>query len=366
MKIDILTLFPKMYDGFLKESIIKKAIEEKKVAIKINNIRDYAKNKHKKVDDTPYGGGPGMVLMCQPIFDAVETLRNDDTKIILMTPSGTPYHQKIAFKLSSEKHLILIAGHYEGFDERIRTIVDLEISIGDYILTGGELPTMVVVDSVVRLIDGVIDEESRQKESFSESLLDYATYTKPKDYKGLKVPEVLLSGHHAKIENWRQTERIIKTMKRRPDLVNKKKGYLLTKDKFSKEVIYLEYDKLNGLDISPRNDAKREDVISVRKMILIKPSFIDKVLKLKIDKKIKYFIKRLTDIEDDSTDDDLQRFIDEVELYKMTQLNYYLNFLGLDYKNLTLKKLQLILNELKIRKHLLINFKSYESEKGSR
>lgn len=357
MKIDILTLFPKMYEGFLNESIIKRAILGNKIDIKINNIRDYAKNKHKKVDDTPYGGGAGMVLMCQPIFDAVETLRNDDSKIILMTPSGIPYNQKIATKLSKEKHLLLIAGHYEGFDERIRTIVDMEISIGDYILTGGELPTMIITDSVVRLIDGVIDSSSREKESFKDNLLDYATYTKPKDYKGLKVPDVLLSGHHLNIENWRQTERIIKTMKRRPDLIKKKKGYLLTKDKISKEIAYLEYDKIDGLDINPRNDAKREDVISVRKMILIKPSFINKVLKLKIDKKIKHFIEKLTSIDDDSSDTDIQRFIDEVELYKITQLNYYLKFLGLAYQDLTLKKLQLILNELKIRKHLLINTK---------
>ncbi len=358
MKVDILTLFPGMYEGFLSESIIKRAIESNKVAINIANIRDFSNDKHKKVDDTPYGGGSGMVMMCQPIFDAVESLKKENSKVILMTPAGERFNQQKAYELSEEKHLILIAGHYEGFDERIRTIADMEISIGDYVLTGGELPTMVVTDSVVRLIDGVIDEESHLKESFNEGLLDYPTYTKPQQYKGMDVPEVLLSGHHKNIENWRQTERIIKTMEKRPDLINKKRGYYLSKDPVSKEITYIEYDKLNGLDITPRNDAKRDDVISVTKMMLIKPSFVEKVTKLKIARKLKYFIDKISNIdEEDATPEEITILIEEIEIYKNSLLNYYLNFLGIEYKNLTLQKLQLILNELKVRKNLVLTEK---------
>ena len=183
MKIDILTLFPEMFEGFRKESIIKRAIEKNKVEINTCNFRDFAKNKHKKVDDTPYGGGSGMVLMCQPIFDAVDKLKKDNTKVILLTPQGKKYDQEKAYELSKEEHLILICGHYEGFDERIRSICDEEISIGDYVLTGGEIPSMVICDSVVRLLPGVIDEESHLNDSFNNNLLDYPTYTKPRNYK---------------------------------------------------------------------------------------------------------------------------------------------------------------------------------------
>ena len=192
MKIDILTLFPEMFDGFKSESIIKRAIEDKKVEINTCNFRDFSKNKHKKVDDTPYGGGAGMVLMCQPIFDAVESLKKKNSKVILLSPQGKKYEQKMAYDLAKEEHLIFICGHYEGFDERIKTICDEEISIGDYVLTGGELPAMVITDSIVRLIPGVIDEESHINDSFNNNLLDYPTYTKPRDYKGIKVPDVLL------------------------------------------------------------------------------------------------------------------------------------------------------------------------------
>lgn len=221
MKIDVLTVFPDMYNGFLTESIIKRAIENKLVEINIHNIRDYSLDSHKKVDDYGYGGGKGMVLMPQPIFDAVNKLRTSDTKVILMTPQGIPYKQKYAYSLSSEKHIIIICGHYEGFDERIRTIVDMEISIGDYVLTGGEIPSMVIIDSVTRLIDGVIEEESHLNDSFNNDLLDYPVYTKPVNFNGLKVPEVLLSGHHENIKKWRYEKQLEKTKERRPDLLEK-------------------------------------------------------------------------------------------------------------------------------------------------
>ena len=221
MKIDILTLFPNMYQGIFDESIIKRAIDEKRVTINIHNFRDYTLDPHKKVDDTPYGGGAGMVLTCQPIFDCVKNLRSDDSIVILMTPDGEVYKQKKAYELSKKKHLILICGHYEGFDERIRSICDMEISIGDYVLTGGELASMVLVDSIVRLMPGVIEEDSHINDSFNNNLLDYPTYTKPRVYEGMEVPEVLLSGDHKKIEEYRYEMILQRTKERRPDLLEK-------------------------------------------------------------------------------------------------------------------------------------------------
>mgnify|MGYP005791558195 FL=1 len=219
MKIDVLTLFPDMFNGVFDESIIKRALNNGLVEINVHNIRDYSNDAHKKVDDTPYGGGAGMVLMCQPIFDAVKALRSDNSKVILLTPSGKLYKQSIALDLSHEKHLIIICGHYEGFDERIKTICDMEISIGYYILTGGEIPCMVLIDSITRLIDGVIRKESYENESFSDNLLDYPTYTKPRVYEGLSVPDVLVNGDHAKIDKWRREQQIKLTEKNRPDLL---------------------------------------------------------------------------------------------------------------------------------------------------
>ena len=222
MKIDILTLFPSMFDGFLHESIMKRALERNQVDIQIHDIRSYSKDPHKKVDDYGYGGGQGMVLMPQPIFDAVEDLRTESSKVLLMTPQGKPYTQQCAYDLTKEKHLIIICGHYEGFDERIRTLVDMEISIGDYVLTGGELASMVITDSVVRLLDGVIAKDSHIYDSFHDHLLDYPVYTKPADFRGMKVPEVLLSGHHKNIDEWRLQEQIKRTKERRPDLLEKR------------------------------------------------------------------------------------------------------------------------------------------------
>lgn len=222
MKIDILTIFPGMFEGFLHESIIKRAIEKGLVQIETHDIRAYSKDPHRRVDDYGFGGGKGMVLMPQPIFDAVEDLKKDSSKVILMTPQGKPYKQSIAYDLSKEKHLILICGHYEGFDERIRSLADLEISIGDYVLTGGELASMVITDSVVRLIDGVIEKESHLQDSFNNNLLDYPVYTRPEDFRGMKVPEVLLSGHHANIKKFREEESLKRTRDRRPDLLEKR------------------------------------------------------------------------------------------------------------------------------------------------
>ena len=218
MKIDIITLFPEMFDKVFTTSIIKRAIDNEKVSINLINFRDFSNDPHNHVDDTPYGGGSGMVLRCEPIFAAVESVKTDESKVILLTPSGTPYNQRKAYELTAEGHLIIICGHYEGFDERIRTLADYEISIGDYVLTGGEIPAMVVVDSVVRLLPGVIKESSHLEDSFNDNLLDYPTYTKPADFRGMKVPDVLLSGNHQEIAKWRREEAKKKTETIRPDL----------------------------------------------------------------------------------------------------------------------------------------------------
>ncbi len=223
MKIDVLTLFPDMFLEVFEHSIIKKAQSLKKVEIQVHNFRDYAFDKHQQVDDYQVGGGPGMVLKPEPIYLAVEALRKLETKVILLTPQGQLYDQKRAYDLAKEKHLIIICGHYEGFDERILDLVDYEISIGDYVLTGGEIPAMVLVDSVVRLLPGVIQEESHLTDSFTDGLLDYPVYTKPIDFRGMKVPEILLSGHHQKIATWRREKQIEKTKQKRPDLWEKRR-----------------------------------------------------------------------------------------------------------------------------------------------
>lgn len=221
MKIDVLTLFPEMFQGILESSILKRAQKNQKIEINIHNIRDYSKDPHKKVDDYAFGGGAGMILMIQPIYDAINSLKQENSIVIMMTPQGKTYNQNMAYDLANESHIIILCGHYEGFDERIRTLVDLEISVGDYVLTGGEIPSMVLIDSITRLIDGVITKDSHLKDSFNNNLLDYPVYTKPVDFNGMKVPDVLLSGHHANIEKWRLEQQIIKTKERRPDLLEK-------------------------------------------------------------------------------------------------------------------------------------------------
>lgn len=221
MKIDILTLFPEMFSQVFEESILKRAQEKGKVEIRVINFRDFSIDPHQKVDDTPYGGGHGMVLACQPIFDCIESLKTEDTKVIMLTPDGILYKESLAYTLAKEKHLILLCGHYEGFDERIRSLCDYEISIGDYVLTGGELPAMVLADSIIRLLPGVIEEESHLQDSFNDGLLDYPSYTKPRVFRGMEVPPVLISGNHKKIDEFRQEMRYNRTVERRPDLLKK-------------------------------------------------------------------------------------------------------------------------------------------------
>ena len=219
MRIDILTLFPKMFDGFLSESIIKRAIDKEKVKINIIDIRDYTPYKNNQVDDYQFGGGGGMIMMCEPVFNAVESVRTKDSHVILLTPRGKTYNEKKAKELKELKHLIIICGHYEGFDERIYTLADSLVSIGDFILTGGEIPAMAITDSVVRLIDGVITSTSLETESFNDNLLDYPVYTKPREYRGMEVPEVLLNGNHKLINEFREEERKRITKEYRDDLL---------------------------------------------------------------------------------------------------------------------------------------------------
>lgn len=219
MKIDILSLFPDMFEGFLNTSIIKRAIDASLVEVCIHDFREFSLNKHKKVDDYPYGGGQGMVLMCQPIVDCLKTIVTEDSFVILMSPQGTTLKQSLSVELSHQKHLVFICGHYEGFDERIRDYVDMELSIGDYVLTGGELSSMVVCDSIIRLLEGSIREESHEDDSFSDGLLEYPQYTRPYEYDGNQVPDVLLSGHHENIRKWRLQQSLLKTYRKRPDLL---------------------------------------------------------------------------------------------------------------------------------------------------
>ena len=219
MKFDVLTLFPEMFET-IKKSIIGRAIENEYISFNTINMRDFSKDKHKKVDDTPYGGGAGMVIKPDIVYDAYMSIEHKEAKTIYLSPQGTVLNQKKVEDLSKEKHLILICGHYEGIDQRvIDEIVDEEISIGDYVLTGGELPAMVLIDSISRYVNGVLKQHSIEEESFSKGLLEYPQYTRPEEFRGIKVPEVLLSGHHEKIHKWRQEQSLKNTYKKRPDLL---------------------------------------------------------------------------------------------------------------------------------------------------
>ena len=221
MKIDVLTLFPAMFAGPLDESIIMRARKSGLLDLKIHQLRDWTHDRHKTVDDRPFGGGPGMLLKPEPIFEAVESLRRAQTRVILLSPSGRPFRQAIARELAQQEDLLLVTGHYEGFDERVRAgLADDELSIGDYVLTNGALPAMVVIDAVARLLPGALgDDASSLDESFSHGLLEYPQYTRPAEFRGMKVPDVLVSGHHAEIEKWRREQARRRTQDRRPDLL---------------------------------------------------------------------------------------------------------------------------------------------------
>ncbi len=375
MKIDILTLFPNMFNGFKSESIIKRAIDNKKVSINTINFRDFSANKHKKVDDTPYGGGSGMVLMCQPIFDAIDSIKTKKSKIILLSPQGKKFTQKMAYKLSKEEHLIFVCGHYEGFDERIKNICDEEVSIGDYVLTGGELPAMVICDSVVRLIDGVIDAESSKNESFNDNLLDYPNYTKPRNYKGMKVPDILLSGDHEKINNWRNDKRLKVTAEKRPDLLNKrvkidKSGIKENKNKISLDdiknikVTEIKQAKKTGkYKLLRTSDIKAITILDtsiikgyklkgksgsdhVTKILIVKNSFIKKIAMKNVKKKIDILNYRFNIVLSNEDDDEgTSRVLGEAEMLKQMIINMYSNYLGSENIDKIIKRINYLINE---------------------
>ncbi len=375
MKIDILTLFPKMFNGFKEESIIKRAINDKKVEINTINFREFATNKHKKVDDTPYGGGSGMVLMCQPIFDAVDSIKKENSKVILLSPQGKTFNQKKAYELSKEEHLIFVCGHYEGFDERVKTICDEEISIGDFVLTGGELPAMVICDSVVRLIKGVIDDESSKNESFNDNLLDYPTYTKPRNYKGMKVPEVLLSGNHEKINKWRKEKRLKITGEKRPDLLKNKVKIDKTGIKENKNRIYIDDIKdIKVTEVKPvkktgvykafRNDDIRAITVlnprlirgyklkgknnqkSVNKILIVKKEFITKIAMKNVRKKIDILNYRFNLVLSNEEDDEgTSRVLGEAEMLKQMIINTYASYLGSENLDKIIKNINYLINE---------------------
>ena len=222
MRFDVLSLFPKTVDGFAEESILGRAVEKGLIEVNSLDLRRWAKGKHRETDDRPFGGGAGMVLKPEPLFDAIEEISNESTKVIYMAPDGENLNTQIAKELAQEKHLLLVSGHYEGIDQRVRDqLVDREVSIGDYVLTNGSLAASVLVDSVARHVPGVLgDEASLQDESFEDDLLSYPQYTRPHEYRGMKVPEVLLSGNHSQIKQWRDDQRVSKTKSLRPDLLN--------------------------------------------------------------------------------------------------------------------------------------------------
>jgi tRNA (guanine37-N1)-methyltransferase len=226
LSFDVITLFPEIFYAYLKESILKRAIQKGLLDVKIYNLRDFAQDKHKTVDDYPYGGGSGMVMKIEPIYNAIKKIKEDGLErlVIMLSPQGKTYNQDIAEELQKiNKRIILLCGRYEGIDERVReSLVDEEISIGDYILTGGELPALVIIDSVARLVPGVVgDKQSIKEESFTWGILDYPHYTRPSEFMGMKVPEVLLSGNHKEIERWRRKEALRRTLQKRPDLLKK-------------------------------------------------------------------------------------------------------------------------------------------------
>jgi len=373
MKIDILTLFPEMFEGFKNESIIKRAIEEEKVSINTCNFRDFSKNKHKKVDDTPYGGGAGMVLMCQPIFDAVESLKTEKSKVVLLTPQGEKYTQEKAYELSKEEHLIFICGHYEGFDERIKTICDEEISIGDYVLTGGELPAMVLTDSIVRLVPGVIEEKSHINDSFNNNLLDYPTYTKPRNFKGMDVPDVLLSGDHKKIDEWRLKEQLKITSERRPDLLNNK--VILKKNGLRQNKNKINLDDVKNIKVTEVKNKKtgaykiiiEEKIVAITilnpvnitgyklkgkskdggltKILIVKDSFAKKIAIKNVRKKVDVLTRRFNIALSQNDDETTGRVLSEAEMLKSLLISNYANYIGNESLDKIIKNINYLVNE---------------------
>ena len=390
MRIKVLSLFPKMFDGILNESIIKRAIDDKKVNIDVIDLRSYSKDKHNKVDDTIYGGGAGMLIKCEPVFDAIDDLKTKNTKVIMLSPDGVKYNQEKAYELSKEKNIILLCGHYEGFDERINTVVDEKISIGDYVLTGGEIPAMAIIDSVTRLLPGVINEESHLNDSFNNDLLDYPQYTKPKEYRGMKVPDVLLSGDHKKIDEWRREEQIKKTKKQRPDLLKESEEektsdedlikteeekentetkrkqigkYTLIDDKSKKKIENIEIN--DGYDFKPKNKIEKDDLASISKVVLVEPEFIETIAKKNINKKLNILLNQIAIVLNDETDDEGADYVlGEIDRLASLVMGNYSKYLTKEYKNLIKNKLYMLKEEINLKQMMRAKTVDYSEEKG--
>ena len=390
MRIKVLSLFPKMFDGILNESIIKRAIDDKKVNIDVIDLRSYSKDKHNKVDDTIYGGGAGMLIKCEPVFDAIDDLKTKNTKVIMLSPDGVKYNQEKAYELSKEKNIILLCGHYEGFDERINTVVDEKISIGDYVLTGGEIPAMAIIDSVTRLLPGVINEESHLNDSFNNDLLDYPQYTKPKEYRGMKVPDVLLSGDHKKVDEWRREEQIKKTKKQRPDLLKESEEektldedlikteeekentetkrkqigkYTLIDDKSKKKIENIEIN--DGYDFKPKNKIEKDDLASISKVVLVEPEFIETIAKKNINKKLNILLKQIAIVLNDETDDEGADYVlGEIDRLASLVMGNYSKYLTKEYKNLIKNKLYMLKEEINLKQMMRAKTVDYSEEKG--
>lgn len=390
MRIKVLSLFPKMFDGILNESIIKRAIDDKKVNIDVIDLRSYSKDKHNKVDDTIYGGGAGMLIKCEPVFDAIDDLKTKNTKVIMLSPDGVKYNQEKAYELSKEKNIILLCGHYEGFDERINTVVDEKISIGDYVLTGGEIPAMAMIDSVTRLLPGVINEESHLNDSFNNDLLDYPQYTKPQEYRGMKVPDVLLSGDHKKIDEWRREEQIKKTKKQRPDLLKESEEektsdeylikteeekentetkrkqigkYTLIDDKSKKKIENIEIN--DGYDFKPKNKIEKDDLASISKVVLVEPEFIETIAKKNINKKLNILLKQIAIVLNDETDDEGADYVlGEIDRLASLVMGNYSKYLTKEYKNLIKNKLYMLKEEINLKQMMRAKTVDYSEEKG--
>ena len=390
MRIKVLSLFPKMFDGILNESIIKRAIDDKKVNIDVIDLRSYSKDKHNKVDDTIYGGGAGMLIKCEPVFDAIDDLKTKNTKVIMLSPDGVKYNQEKAYELSKEKNIILLCGHYEGFDERINTVVDEKISIGDYVLTGGEIPAMAIIDSVTRLLPGVINEESHLNDSFNNDLLDYPQYTKPQEYRGMKVPDVLLSGDHKKIDEWRREEQIKKTKKQRPDLLKESEEektsdedlikteeekentetkrkqigkYTLIDDKSKKKIENIEIN--DGYDFKPKNKIEKDDLASISKVVLVEPEFIETIAKKNINKKLNILLKQIAIVLNAETDDEGADYVlGEIDRLASLVMGNYSKYLTKEYKNLIKNKLYMLKEEINLKQMMRAKTVDYSEEKG--
>ena len=390
MRIKVLSLFPKMFDGILNESIIKRAIDDKKVNIDVIDLRSYSKDKHNKVDDTIYGGGAGMLIKCEPVFDAIDDLKTKNTKVIMLSPDGVKYNQEKAYELSKEKNIILLCGHYEGFDERINTVVDEKISIGDYVLTGGEIPAMAIIDSVTRLLPGVINEESHLNDSFNNDLLDYPQYTKPQEYRGMKVPDVLLSGDHKKIDEWRREEQIKKTKKQRPDLLKESEEektsdedlikteeekentetkrkqigkYTLIDDKSKKKIENIEIN--DGYDFKPKIKIEKDDLASISKVVLVEPEFIETIAKKNINKKLNILLKQIAIVLNDETDDEGADYVlGEIDRLASLVMGNYSKYLTKEYKNLIKNKLYMLKEEINLKQMMRAKTVDYSEEKG--